>query len=277
MAEADGQDTPAALASLFVDLWPDYDKPSVLVLLTGTLPDDSKLPASVSIPIPESARLNAVARIDGKDGSMVDDILFNRDAAGTLKFVIPDLRFRVEYYYPYTADNDQRSFDYTWIADLSIDRLQLRVQRPLSAVSLNISPESGNVVRGGDGFDYHAYPVRAVPAGQPFTIHVAYKMAADRLSAESLPQQNAGRQPEETPAKSISESGIGWPVVAVAAGGLIIVVVLVWQVASRRSSSGAAAGPRAGATGQSRAGFCRNCGAALDGGDRFCSGCGRRL
>ena len=35
-----------AVDTLVVDLWPDYDKASVLVLLTGTLPKESQLPVN---------------------------------------------------------------------------------------------------------------------------------------------------------------------------------------------------------------------------------------
>jgi hypothetical protein len=39
------QDKVTAIDSLAVEIWPDYDQASVLVLLTGTLPAGTKLPA----------------------------------------------------------------------------------------------------------------------------------------------------------------------------------------------------------------------------------------
>ena len=66
----------------------------------------------------EKGRDNAIARIDGRDGMMKNDIVSN-PGPGTLTFITPDLRFRMEYYFPYTAKDKERSFDYFWLADIS--------------------------------------------------------------------------------------------------------------------------------------------------------------
>ena len=133
MATGYAQNPASVIDSLDLEIWPDFDKSSVLVLLTGTLPEDTRLPASITLPLPEVAQLNAVARIDSKDGNMKDDIISSTDPPGTLTFITPDLRFRVEYYLPYTINKNQRSFDYTWLAAISVNNFQLRVQRPSSA------------------------------------------------------------------------------------------------------------------------------------------------
>ena len=169
LAAGFAQNPVPVIDSLDIEIWPDYDKASVLVLLTGTLMGDTRFPASVTLPLPEAARLNAVARIDRKDGNMKDDIFSSTDPPGTLTFITPDLRFRVEYYLPYTVNKNQRSFDYTWLAAISVNNFQLRVQQPTSASTLKTEPADANVVRSGDGFDYHIFPARAVPAGQPFS------------------------------------------------------------------------------------------------------------
>src|SRR5690606_4323832 len=52
LPSAAAQTPSAALASLAVELWPDYDRPAVLVLLTGALPASAPLPATVTIPVP---------------------------------------------------------------------------------------------------------------------------------------------------------------------------------------------------------------------------------
>ena len=172
MTSGFAQNQVSVIDSLDIEIWPDYDKTSVLVLLTGTLPGSARLPASVILPLPEAAQLNAVARIDSKDGNMKDDIFSSTEPPGTLTFITPDLRFRVEYYLPYTVNKNQRSFDYTWLAAITVNNFQLRVQRPTSASTLNTEPTPANVVRSGDGFDYHTFPARAVPAGQPYPLHV---------------------------------------------------------------------------------------------------------
>ncbi len=277
MATGFAQNPVPAIDVLDIEIWPDYDKASVLVMLTGTLPVDTRLPASVTLPLPQAAQLNAVARIDKKDGNMKDDIFSSTDPAGALTFSTPDLRFRVEYYLPYTVNKAQRSFDYTWLAAVSVNNFQLRVQRPSSASTLNTEPAAANVVRSGDGFDYHTFPARAVPAGQPFSLRVDYKMTTAQLSATILPPPNTNIQTPALPDTPGTGSGINWALVAVVIGGLIISGVLIWQIASRRSSPNIRQPIDSRVEKQSRPEFCRNCGEPSDEGDRFCSGCGSEL
>lgn len=277
MATGFAQNPVRAIDSLSLEFWPDYDKASVLVLMTGTLPADTHFPASVTLPIPEGAQLNAVARIDRNDGAMKDDIFSVPDADGTMTFITTDPSFRVEYYLPYTINNNQRSFDYTWLAAIPVNNFQVRVQRPTSADTLNTEPAATNVVSSGDGFAYHTFPARAVPAGQPFSLHVDYHMTGDQLSVASLPPANTGIQSPALPVTSKSGSGMNWALVAVIAGGFLILAALIWQMASRRTSSSVDKPADTGAEKQSRAKFCRNCGEPIDKGDRFCSGCGAEL
>ena len=277
MAAGFAQNPVSVIDTLDIDIWPDYDRASVLVLLTGTLPKDTLLPASVTLPLPKAARLNAVARIDSKDGSMKDDIFSSTDPPGTLTFITPDLRFRVEYYLPYTVIENRRSFDYTWLAAVSVNYFQLRVQRPTSASILKTEPDTANVVRRGDGFDYHTFPTRAVAAGQPFSLRVDYKMTTAQLSATSQPPPNTGTQTPALPTLPGTGSGINWALVAVVSGGFIIIGALIWQIARRRPSLNIRKPIDSRVEKQSRTEFCRNCGDPIEDGDRFCSGCGLEL
>ncbi|MFC1881020.1 zinc ribbon domain-containing protein [Thermodesulfobacteriota bacterium] len=277
MAPGFAQNPVSVIEALDIEIWPDYDRPSVLVLLTGTLLGDTLLPASVSLPLPEAARLNAVARIDPKDGSMKDDIFSSTDPPGTLTFITPDLRFRVEYYLPYTVNESQRSFDYYWLAAVSVNNFQLRVQRPKSASTLTTRPAAANEVMSEDGFDYHTFPARSVPAGQSISLHVAYKMTTAQLSTASLPPPNSSIQTPALPATPSSGPGINWALAAVVTGGLIIVGALIWQIASRRRAPNIGKPVASRAEKQSWAKFCRNCGEPTDEGDRFCGGCGSEL
>ena len=277
MAIGFAQNPVSVIDSLDIDFWPDYDRASVLVLLTGTLPGDTQFPASVTLPLPQGAQINAVARIDSKDGSMKDDIFSSTDSPGTLTFITSDLRFRVEYYLPYTVDKSQRSFDYAWLAAITVNHLQLRVQRPTSASTLNTEPAAASVVRDGAGFEYHIFPARAVPAGQALTVHVDYKMATAQLSATSLPRQNTGIQTPVTPATPGTGSSINWAMAAVVTGGLIIIGALIWQITSRRRASNLRKPVASRVAKQSQENFCGNCGAPTAKGDNFCSGCGSEL
>jgi hypothetical protein len=270
------QGKTTAIESLAVELWPDYDRASVLVLLTGALPADTTLPATVTLPIPETAQLNAVARIDSSDGQMKDDISSSPVPDG-LRFITPDLRFRLEYYLPYTVNNNQRTFNFSWLAAISVNKFQLKVQRPLFASQLTTEPVSINIFSGEDGFTYYAFSEQVVPAGQSFSVRVDYTMTTDQLSVESLTPPSTRAQEPGLPSTAKTGADVNWLLLAVVAGGIIILIVFVWKIATRRTESKRPITHNAEAKKESYSKFCSNCDNPADIDDRFCSKCGASL
>ena len=263
------QSQVAGLESLAIELWPEYDRPSVLVLLTGTLPADTPLPATVSLPLPTAAELNAVARISS-DNVMSDDIEFTT-APGQLTFTTPDPRFRVEYYLPYSANGNQRTFTYTWQASIPVTQVEATVQEPATASSLIIEPPAVSSSSGFNGLTYHTLPGQIVPAGQPFTVRVDYSLTSPQLSIEQAPAAAIVEGAETTG----STSSINWPLIAAAVGGVLIVIALTWQIASSTQVESRTRKPQpTRPTKQTRARFCHECGQPVRPGDRFCRQCG---
>ena len=262
--------------SLTIELWPDYDRASVLVLLTGALPADTRLPATVTLPIPETAQVNAVARIDSSDGKMKDDISYNPVPDG-ISFITPDVRFRLEYYLPYTMNNNQRTFSFSWIASISVNKFKLKVQRPFFASQLATEPVSINVFSGEDGLTYYTFPEQVVPAGQSFSVRVDYTMSTDQLSVEHLAQAGTGVQEPGLPPTAKTGADVNWPLLAVVAGGLIIVMVFVWKIAIRRAETKRPKPRNTTAKKESYSKFCSNCDNPVDTDDKFCGKCGASL
>ena len=61
---------PISLSSMVIEIWPEYDKPSVLVIYQMTLSSATAFPATVSVRIPVTAgEPNAVAERQA-DGSL---------------------------------------------------------------------------------------------------------------------------------------------------------------------------------------------------------------
>ena len=267
---ARAQSPATGIQSLIVSIWPDYDRPSVLVLLTGTLGAGAPLPASVTLPVPADASLNAVARID-ETGQMIDDIAY-RTGGGQLVLTTPDPRFQVEYYFPYQIEGGERTFDFTWLADVAVDRLEVRVQKPAAADFLLTVPKATDVAQAPDGLVYHSLPTQAVPAGSSVPLRVRYAMTDARLTAPARDEASGAQTTRAAPAKASPGSGLDWPDLLIAFGALAMVGVFVWQIARSRS----AASPKNAARARPREGarFCTACGKPLAAEDRFCRHCG---
>lgn len=293
--------TVTELESLAVELWPDYDRPSVLVLLTIALPADAPLPATVSIPLPEDADLNAVAGFS-EPNALVNIDQFEQQG-DRLMVTTPDRRFRVEYYVPYTANGTERSFTFDWTSDLAVNQLSTVVQQPLAAANLAITPEP--VAEGparGDGLNYFELLDTSLAPGETFTVDIGYEMPVPTLSAELVQSDGTGAATGDSPAAvpTATTQPNNWTLIAIGGGLLLIALALfVWQIISRRNSGQrarkprpqrAAAGtkarpaqpaarpkPQAQTAAGGKARFCHNCGTAAAPEDRFCSNCGTQL
>jgi hypothetical protein len=260
-----------AVDTLSIEIWPDYDRAAVLVLLTGTLPADTTLPARLTIPLPANAELNAVARITD-DNLMTDDVEYTVSEE-EVSFVTPDSRFRVEYYVPYTAVNKQHQFDFTWLADFSVAEMNMAIQQPIAATEMQTQPATSLAQDEADGFMYHVLPATAVPAKQPYTVSVEYTMSEPLLSVEQLPPVPAVTMPTavNTPATNTSNN---WPLWLAVIGGAMIVGALVWQVVSNRQKRARPGKPVPIRPPTRAARFCHECGNPLQAGDQFCRNCG---
>lgn len=264
------QEEVESLGWLTVELWPDYDRPEMLVLMTGAVPNDQPLPAAVTLPVPEDATINAVARITD-DNALIDDVEYTA-ADGSLTLNTPDRRFRVEYYAPYVTQGARRSYTFNWQADLTVNEMAAAVQEPEDATSLEVEPAPMEVVSGFEDLNYHNLPLETVPAGTPYTVTVAYQT------------EDGG---------GVLQS-VNWPVSLAAAGGFLVLLALAWQLWGERlrlsgrrrrkprparrtspSRTGAKSGQRGKTTRSAK--FCHRCGEEAQPGDRFCRNCGTQL
>lgn len=301
-SRAQAQMTASTIESLAVDIWPDYDRPSVLILLTGILPADAALPATITLPIPADADLTAVARI-GADDNLFADIPFDETVPGQVTLTTPDPRFRVEYYIPYDLDGETRTFTFAWQADLSVTQMLVSVQQPVATEDMTTDPAVFSVTPRQDGFQYHNLSPQEVPAGDSFSLAVNYSRAVSQLSAELLqPETTIGTTTNSTtqPEAPI-ESGLSWPTILLASGGVAVLAVGAWMMFGERrkaapqaarvkarpaSKAAKSRSPKPDAAAKvetaeapppSYAQFCHQCGQKSDPNDRFCRSCGTRL
>jgi hypothetical protein len=282
---AQAQSPAGALDTLEVELWPDFDRPAVLVLLTGTLADDIPTPATVTVPLPDEATINAVAHVNVESGQMENISDTDTGEPGLITFTTPSPTFRLEYYLPYSVDGGRRDFTFNWSSDMAVDEVLTTVQQPAEASDFSLSPASDRPTTGRDGLLYHPLAARALPAGESYSVTASYNLDGDQLTADALGAQQA---PVEGPLPIVSDaapdesSDFNWPLVAIVAGGLIIIAAVAWFLYSN-NQSGRKRTPRprpvrsakkSATSSATQVQFCHNCGQPVDVEDRFCRECG---
>jgi len=301
--------TKPILSSLVVDLWPEYDRPSMLVIYHITLSPDAPLPLQMVFTIPTAAgNPNAVA-VGSREDSL-GDISYNRQVNGDWARIIFNVTMpvvRLEYYdVGLIRQGTARHFEYQWPGDYDVSSMAIVVQQPIGASKMILSPASAKSSRGVDGLTYFTTTAGSLDKGQKFKIALDYQKSSDALSAENLTVEPSAPLPE-TPAGHITLSeALPWilaviGVVLIAGGGWWF-----WQsgrheerLPHRRRHPSNQPSFAAGVSGQSQTGspsripdqanqnrigsgpqtdiYCHQCGNRAAPGDRFCRSCGTRL
>jgi len=267
------------LASLAIEVWPEYDRPAALVILKGALADDVKLPAAVTLRLPAaSGGAAAVAYSDTADGNLLN-LKHEFAKAGeyvALRFDAPTRFFHIEFYEPIATAAPARSFRYVWPGDFAVERVTAVVQEPATAIDVAVEPNLDRPSTGQDGLRYRSADLGALAAGKPLPIAVRYTKADARPSAEILnPARTAAPAQASPPASAVAPApaaGAGglpdwaYPLAGFVLLGVLGAALIAWQW--RRSAR---------ATTAPVARTCAKCGAPLAAGQRFCGSCGAKV
>lgn len=258
------------LARLQIEIWPEFDRPAVLVILKGELAADVRLPAAVSLRIPASAGAPAAVAAAAGPSAKLFNVKYDSVRSGNfiaLKFRAPERVFHVEFYDPLSTSTPERSYTYVWPGDFQADRLSVTLQEPATASDVSVQPNLDATASGQDGLRYRSAELGVLPAGKEIPVKVRYTKATSQTSAEITKHKAADPLALET--SPSGEGGPGWVALIAAAGALFVGGTVAWLWWRRRS--------RASPQPASGAGLCSQCGNRLASGDRFCSKCGARL
>ncbi len=277
------QDTASArLCVLEISLWPEFDKPELLVIFQGRLADDVPLPAVLTLTIPgDAGEPHAVAAVDeaGQRLNAAHDV----QALGEeIKVTYTSLEYRTfqfEYYLDgLQVDGKRRQFTFRYRADVPLDDLTLEFQQPSGAANVVLDPPAVETSLGFGGLTYHRLPLGPLDAGQMVAWQVSYEKSDPRLSADAT-----------------GSSGPGFGLVALIGIALAVALGGLWVVGSprrrgkkppkhkrRKDRKGTQPGlarpaqPTPPTKTALPSGFCHQCGASLKADAVFCHRCGTR-
>jgi hypothetical protein len=192
------------LERLEVVLWPEYDRPTLLVMLRGYLPLDAALPTTVVLPIPATSTPHAVAKRDPSVGNllMAPHTVESDGAWSRVRVVTDMLEVRVEYYVELATTDTQRQILFEWPGGLDVRQLLYEVMQPVGASGLVVTPP-GLQRFGEDGITYHVGDLGPISASDPFSIAVSYTKTTPLLTAEAFkPPTPAAPQMSVPPTQS---------------------------------------------------------------------------
>ena len=273
------------LSSLGIDLWPDYDRPGVLVIYRATIAPDVLLPIRLVFRIPAAAGLpNAVAERPA-DGQLMS-LPYNRTVDGETALI--DLMasrpiVQLEYYDPaITRDGVSRSFAFTWSGDFEVQDFSISLQQPALASNFTTVPETTGAAASVDGLTYHGLSRAGVQVGETVEVQASYEQASDQLSVEAFAPVAAPVPPPAAGNDAASDNRMMRMAFAALFVSAAAVVVGLMVRGQRQGQSAPRSTPpprtaRSDISGGKATRFCTQCSAGVDCGDLFCKRCGAAM
>jgi hypothetical protein len=292
------------VSEMSVALWPEYDKPGVLVIYSGSLSPDVRLPVDITFSIPASAgKPSATAGVDDTGTYRYRQYQTVQEGDSLLvSYNLPYRRFQLEYYYDPLSGHGQgndKQFVYTYAADYAVDSFSLEVQEPGESEGFVIDPPADSQTVEMQ-LPLNLIQVGPLAAGDEASVTVSYHKASTALSAEALGVPTPGSVEFEDAPRQGSGSQSTLIIGIVAAGVIAIVIALVlWSRAQQKKTSlsrqarrkatrktggkpapqrvrepASGVGNRRSSDGNQITGYCHQCGRALKADEHFCPGCG---
>ncbi|NPA26015.1 MAG: zinc ribbon domain-containing protein [Chloroflexi bacterium] len=289
------------LRQVLVELWPEYDRPEMLVLYFIRLPEDTLLPAEVALRIP--ARVGdpfAVAVRVSPDAPPIN-AAYTTKVEGEWQWVYITanaLDVQLEYYDKLEREGDTRRYTFVWPGGVAVDRFVVSVQQPATATMLTLDPPEDTREPGVEGLMHFVKDFGALRAEDQIQLTVTYVKPDDVLSVEKInpPQMQATPAGGTAPAPaetgrgfSLAEQFVRWGPWVLGGLGLFLLILAGWMFwrsqaevvpkssASRRRRLRFKPKAPAGEPEEAEARYCPQCGTRARPGDRFCRMCGTPL
>ena len=292
--------TEPQIQNLLVELWPEFDRPEVLVIYRVQLSDDTPLPTTVTFPLPGYIEtMNAVAYGEGNDLISIDENeidITHRDDALFVTFSTPSPLVQLEYYDGeiISRQDQTRTLDYTFTAPYAIDNAIFQFQGPSQATDFSLEPAADNTFVDPNGLTYNVINESNLAAGASRTIVATYQRPTDALTLQLLTPPVSEHAEDVLPLTTEPPVDSTNTIIAYSLAGvgtlLILGAVGHWWWNRSRAPSGPVRRPavssrdRATRAGSGRkpssqtegktGGFCYQCGTPLRADANFCHKCG---
>ncbi len=268
------------IANMTVQLWPEYDQPSMLVIVDFQVTAATALPADLTFRIPLDANLIAVASLAG-DGSYLNAVFDGpKDDGEWQSFTVTVSQssvYRYEYYQPLTFNQSKRIFSYLWDGAYAVDAFNILVLEPIDVTAFSMDPAYESISQKNGG-NYYDSGVVKLAGGEQFALNLSYEKSSDTLIAPPQGIQPAAPVDESTPGRVSLNNSLPFIIGGLGVALIIVGIVYYWQ-AGRKSfkSTRRRAHAHAESEESGEDAYCPQCGARAKAGDRFCRVCGARL
>ena len=193
------------LDTVEIDIWPEYDQPSVLVIMHIFISPATTLPTALELHIPSRVGNPTQVAVRQADGDLVDSP-YGRVIEGNLSvitLVASNPEIQIEYYDPSLSRlGSIHSFTYEWQGDYDVTSLSFEIQEPITATKMQIMPPFGAGLQGDDGITYFDSTIGTIQHGFDFTVFLKYQKDNDLLTISALQVKPSSPISSKTPGRA---------------------------------------------------------------------------
>jgi hypothetical protein len=279
--------TETVLDRVSVNLWPEYDRPSVLIFYDISLTSETELPAELTISIPEASGGPFAVASYQPDGELVyiPYETTNKDNQWIeVNFTTTSLDSRLEFYDPSLVKNGiSRKYVYTWPGDYPVNQFLINVQQPIDAENLQTNPNLGQGSLNNDGMTYYGADVGSLSNGQTYQLELSYDKTTETLSEDSLPVEPVAPIDSRSASSNILTSALWWLLIILGIGLLVGGGIWYWRTGHRpqipqiRRRHKSSSNLEKVESEENPEIYCHQCGKRAMQGDRYCRVCGIQL
>lgn len=271
------------LEAINVELWSEYDQPSMLVIYQFVVSQETSLPAEVKLRFPRDGNLVAVAVESNGE-------LFNKDfippvEQGNWQSITIKVEtyepHRIEYYQPLTHYGNKRQFKFQWFGDYYVKKFAVSTLIPADGTELVTSPPLETTSKTPDGLLTTGTVIKNdLKMMNSFQFTMEYQRTSTALvkpGQATSPVVPATPVDPNTPGR-VSITNLPWII-----GGFGLALIGIALFSYWRSTQSGESQPRRRRRQKSEdvkedgQAYCHECGARAHAGDRFCRTCGSRL
>jgi len=269
----------AVLKTFNVQLWAEHDQPSMLVIYTFEVADDTGLPVNIDIRLPSTGNITAVAYEENSDLLLADyKNAPSEDPNWQVITVFVDRQtvYHVEYYQPLERDGNKRSFTFQWTSNYTVENFDVEIRVPEDSTNVKTTPAiplvQDQIFLSGGAM------LNTMNEGDEYQLQLEYSRESDTPSV-SPPAGQAVESTEPIDANTDGRVTLDkLPIVLGGFGALLIVAALYYFLRSNSPIKQHKPRQRRRDT-QNTASqtYCHECGTRANQGDRFCRVCGSKL
>jgi hypothetical protein len=270
---------------LSVELWSEFDQPSMLVINEFAVSPETSLPVQVKWRFPTEANLVAVAYEKG--GALLNSQFESPAEQGNWQTISLNVdtynTYHIEYYQPLVRDGRKRSFSFKWIGDYAVSELRLSVSLPEDSVEIDSTPVLSQIETQPDrGLLVGKASRDDLKMGSSYIFYLEYARDWDQLADPNQADQVNPSEPLTSDTEGrVSVDNLPWIIGGIGIALIGIALFIYWRSAETGSSTAKRPrrkrqdSPSREDSGQPL--YCHECGTRATPGDRFCRTCGSRL